>query len=1184
MSAELISTYELETGRTAGSVVGEPRLKFSRDGALILEVQDGERDSRIWNALTGELVRRFPAPDFGRFSFPSVPTFSEDGDRLAYGFWPDEDGGVVNLLFLDTDTGHNVPLGGDDDRPISLLKFSPDGRFILAANPGSDRASFDYGELIQARSIYPGRSISGCQLPDGTRIERSSDFGCFTLYGESIETEWDVSFAPNNCVFADDGHRGAVEYFGSALVWEWPTTQGSSARILMRIPPRTYGASYADLAPGGALILTTGGDGTARIWHSETGSEVARLDHVRSVLHGSFSPDGSRALTTCADGSIRLWDVGTAASVAEFGTDLSSKAPAVFSDDGFQFAFCDSKGRIQIRCSITGELLAATEPHIGPVTQLAFVHSGEFLVSASRSEIRLSEAATGAIRANFHGRLLALSDDHRFLVCGSDASTMIAAVSSGEPLWTIRSAVRIAAFSPGAERLLLQREESNEVLDFDTTSGVPVGLFASREQWPHLESVAFSADGSRVLFTSSCPPGASDSEMPGCVGKICDSATGNVIADFGKSTALAFSKSGERFVRAQPCGSVTMHASASGEVVAQFDTSGHEDARPHAVKVSADDARLLVCLTTGEVVSWTIDADEKVFLKGHNVPRIKLKAMSADGCRVLTIDTNEANDEVDDDYEYDVAPEDSANESSHHGGFGTIRIWEAATGRALTASPAGVGRARSATFLPGGEQVLALGSDGQVWLWNTTSDQVRPLLTPEGVKVERLHVSRDGTAVAGLCDDGAARIWLTSSADLTAVLDDHETTPEGFHFCADGERAMTVAGSTVRVWKLKDVSEHAGHPASTDTAIVTAKPNAISIVPPGDLSVPQSDRRRLLRRGWLSAAINCPNAWFWHIGKDEVSDAVAVAFSPDSNRVVTAFDDRTISIRVASTGEEITPLQDVNGVIRSLIFTPDGARVVGGSIGGGAYIWDSSSGELLSFVQLCDEANDYPRMTFRSDGEQLLVWLPRTGRAAVWSGDLAEKISSLRHDDFSIVCASYSSPDDSVVALCRVLDDSKNAASLSLCRWNAESGRMEGNVGLSADRSVTRNLESMSLNESGTLLLSGSNDGDIIVWNARSGVELARYNTQRGRGVQLEFSPCGNRIFACGDSNGNLSVKSGVPYFSIFDLWSGQELVQLSVGKNFTSSEILAVCPKGRFVATGAFGLESAGGIRIWAV
>lgn len=1183
MPAELVSTYELETGRTAGSVVGEQRLKFSRDGALILEVQDGEGDSRIWNALTGELVRRFPAPDFGPFSLPSLPTFSEDGDRLAYGFFPDEDAGIVNLLFLDTDTGDNIPLDRDYTQPISLLKFSPDGRFIFAANPDSDRASLDYGQLIQARSVYPGSSNTWSQTPDGMRIERSSDFGYLTLYGDSIETEWGVSFAPDNCVFADDGHRGAVDFFGSALVWEWPSTQGSTARILMRIPPRTYGASYADMAPGGALILTTGGDGTARIWHSETGSEVVRLDHVRSVLHGSFSPNGSRALTTCADGSIRLWDMETTGVVAEFGTDLSSIAPAVFSDDGFRFAFCDSKGGIQIRGSTTGELLASTEPHVGPVTQLAFVRNRDLLVSASPSEVRVSEAATGRIRCNFDGRLLALSDDHRFLVYRGDTSTTVAEISSGEPLWTIPSEIRVAAFSPDGARLLLQTEESNEVLDFDTTSGVPVGLFASREQWSHLESVAFSADGSRVLLTSSCPQEASGSEIPGCVGKICGSATGNVIADFGKSTALAFSRSGERFVRAQPGGSVTMHASASGEVVAQFNTSGREDARPHAVKFSVDDARLLVCLTNGEVVSWTIDADEKVFLKGHNVPRLKLKAMSADGCRVLTIDTNEACDEVDDDYDYDVATGDSVNESSNHDGLGAIRIWEAATGRALTASPAGVGRARFATFVPGGEQVLALRSDGQVRLWNTASDKVRSLLTPEGVKVETLHVSRDGTAIAGLCDDGAARIWLTSSAHLTAVLDDHETTPEGFHLCADGERAMTVAGSTVRVWKLKDVSEHIGHPASTDTAIAAAKPNAISIVPQGDLSVPHSDRRRLLRRGWLSAAINCPDAWFWNIRKDEVSHAAAVAFSPDSNRVVTAFEDRTIAIRVASTGEEITPLQEVSCVIRSLIFTPDGARVVGGSIGGGAYIWDSSSGELLSFVQLYDATADYPRMSFRRDGEQLLAWLPRN-RAAVWSGDLTRQISSLSHDDFAIVCANYSSPDDSAVALCRVLDESKNATGLSLCRWNPESGRMEANVGLNADRSVIRNLESMSLNESGTLLLSGSNDGDIIVWNARSGVELARHNTQRGRGVQLEFSPCGNRIFACGDSNGNLSVRDGTPYLSVFDLWSGQELVQLSVGEKFTFSEILAVCPKGRFVATGAFGKESAGGIRIWAV
>ena len=88
------------------------------------------------------------------------------------------------------------------------------------------------------------------------------------------------------------------------------------------------------------LILTASGGfdhGTAHLWDSETGDEIARYNgHSGSVHSVAFSPSGQLVLTGSQDGTAHLWHRATGQEALRFQgsavepTDLSVSADGRF--------------------------------------------------------------------------------------------------------------------------------------------------------------------------------------------------------------------------------------------------------------------------------------------------------------------------------------------------------------------------------------------------------------------------------------------------------------------------------------------------------------------------------------------------------------------------------------------------------------------------------------------------------------------------------------------------------------------------------------------------------------------------------------------------------------------------------------------------------------------------------------
>ncbi|MGH9968429.1 MAG: WD40 repeat domain-containing protein [Pyrinomonadaceae bacterium] len=74
-------------------------------------------------------------------------------------------------------------------------------------------------------------------------------------------------------------------------------------------------------SPDGQYLLTSGHDGTARLWDIKTGAEVRRfLGHDGSVHRARFTPDG-HYIASCGNDGILFWNTSDGTETGRIKTD-----------------------------------------------------------------------------------------------------------------------------------------------------------------------------------------------------------------------------------------------------------------------------------------------------------------------------------------------------------------------------------------------------------------------------------------------------------------------------------------------------------------------------------------------------------------------------------------------------------------------------------------------------------------------------------------------------------------------------------------------------------------------------------------------------------------------------------------------------------------------------------------------
>lgn len=438
---------------------------FSPDGARIITASE-DGTAQVWDA-TSEKPLSAPLQHSANVTSAS---FSPDGALIVTA----SADGIVRLW--DAGTGKQIGSPIEPGSHTHFAAFSPDGRRLITAS----WAAAEVWDTATKRLVSAASTESAVKTatfsPDGRRF--------LTTYAaprqapglQFIDTRprlWDsatgtlvTTFGSGGgeslAVFSADG-RLVVTGAGNGTARIWETDTGKPVSDLLRHGGILTSAAFS---PNGKSIVTASSDGTVRAWETRSGKPLcAPLQHPRTVVSARFSPDGQRLLTASDDGIARVWDLLTDGPVRLQLSGLPSSEIGLvnFSPNGRRLIFGFWNGSAGVVETDTGKLVSWARPHATLITSATFSPDGRRVVTASLDHTaQVWEADTGKLVAaplRHNDRVLSaeFSPDERLVVtAAADYTVRIWEVNTSKLVRTLKpeSFVVCASFVRGGRRIV----------------------------------------------------------------------------------------------------------------------------------------------------------------------------------------------------------------------------------------------------------------------------------------------------------------------------------------------------------------------------------------------------------------------------------------------------------------------------------------------------------------------------------------------------------------------------------------------------------------------------------------------------------------------------------------------------------------------------------------------------------
>jgi WD40 repeat protein len=303
----------------------------------------------------------------------------------------------------------------------------------------------------------------------------------------------------------------------------------------------------------------------------------------------------------------------------------------------------------------------------------------------------------------------------------------------------------------------------------------------------------------------------------------------------------------------------------------------------------------------------------------------------------------------------------------------------------------------------------------------------------------------------------------------------------------------------------------------------------------------------------------------------------AVAYSPNSTRIVSGSWDCTIRVWSAITFEELGLMQGHTKAVTSVIFSPDGSRIFSGSWDRTVRIWSALTLEHIATIE--GHQGSISSLAMSPDGK-CFVSVAYDESLRVWCTSSFAELGQLELPRSEVFSVAFSPKGDRIATLCFrtvVVYDSQTLEILAELEatkngWPNSTGR--STVAFSRDGlhlfastfdrpNVIRVWDAITYQEHGSmiqshgsgvlsvssndaLVISGTNSGHIQVWE--NYIEIARFRSHQRAVLCLAFSPDGTHFVSGGHEtlrvwetrgNNDESSPSGIPS-PFFDqvIWS----------------------------------------------
>jgi len=462
-----------------------------------------------------------------------------------------------------------------------------------------------------------------------------------------------------------------------------------------------------------------------------------------------------------------------------------------------------------------------------------------------------------------------------------------------------------------------------------------------------------------------------------------------------------------------------------------------------------------------------------------------------------------------------------------------------------------------ASFSPDGGRILTTVRDGPATIWESTGERVislgrAPSLATFGFR---------GTLVLTV-EGGTAEIWKVDGSRVARLRGADPVTQASF---GPGDGLVVVFGEGPKAWVFDANSGQLKGVLDQESPITSA-----TLVPKSDRLVTTSTDGAA--RVWSLGGTR--QAHLLRKMPDHSGEITDGAVAPDGRTLVTTSVDTLARVWNLRSGRLVSDLVGHNNRVNGVAFSHDGDAFVTWSADGTARVWDR--GRAAARVILAGHGDSVTNASFDPSGEEVLT-TAADGKARVWASHVQAALEPIATLTTPIAAATFSRRGNVAAIAGRdgimVLDgggDRIGALGLTDVRTLAVSG--DGAVVAASDGAdvdlwrvgaadsgdtvhVSSPPTAIGLDEVGSQLALGFQDGGIQIWSRRDGMDTL---AEAGPPVtSLAFSSSGERL-AAGGAGGSVQVWSVPDRRSLYRTEHSSGSAVLSVAFDRTGQRLVS--------------------------